>query len=751
VSPDRRLESSLGSDHGKLRVFGPFDLMEELGRGSYGVVYKARHRAKDQLVALKVLQGVSALDPRDVKRFERESGVLAKLYHPSIVRVVDSGTSNGFPWVALELVDGRPLTGMRLGLAEHVALLARVARAVGAAHHAHIVHRDLKPANILVDARSGEPKVLDFGLAFDSRFDATRLSRTGEVQGTPAYITPEAVRGVAAPDDPRRDIYALGIMLYERLAGEHPFWTMGQSAVEVVARTLKGAPSLVGRRGVDRELARICERACALDPAKRHPDGDALALELEAWVARHPGGSAEGAGGRSLVLPVVLAGLALVLVAVVVLLVTRKSAPPPPPPVPPPVERPPPPPARPVPPPEEERHASEDELAPLEGGLERAFFHKGPFEDFREIAHELARKYPRDRRVRFFELLARAFEPGREFEVRRDLVRLARERPALPSVDLVALSLFYRTTGFDRAACCVGEDEFPDEGTRPILLTNFEMHFHMLADDPVRDAERADRLADLLLSKKTLADAHDYPERYLCRLAKGDAALGVGDFERAARELDEAANDLVGEDGAFFRREARAARQGEKTRESMGQHFVATLGVSEFLDVLTRHESAGLHEEAYPHARALAEIGEREATEGRPEHSALARLRAARLLRRFGKPAEGRAALEAAARLALPAIDMRSLIERALANDLLVDEPRDPARAAELALEAAKPADGEFDPRTPCEVADAWALVARARVELHDEKGARDALARARELKPRDRRELGLVEALLGR
>ena len=756
MSQDRPLEASLGSDHWRRRSFGPWDLLEEVGRGSYGVVWRARHHERGQLVALKVLQGVSALDPRDVKRFERESGTLARLYHKGIVKVIDAGITNGIPWVALELVEGRPLTGMRLGVKEHVALIARVARAVGAAHQARIVHRDLKPANILVDSTSGEPKVLDFGLAFDSRFDATRLSRTGEVQGTPAYMAPETLRGGAQPDDPRRDVYALGIMLHERLAGAHPFWATGQSSFEVVSRTLKGAPTLVGRRGVDRELAGICDRACALDPARRQPDGDSLASELEAWLARGPATQGEATPGRSLVVPAVLAGLALVLVAVgLVVLALGKSAPPPPPPPPLPVERPPPPPPPPerpsAPPHEDESHAPEDELSRLEGGLEKAFFHKGPFEDFRESGHELGRKYPRDRRAHFFDVLAGAFEPGKEFEVRRELVRLARERPALPWVDLVALSLYFRTTGFDRAACCVGEDEFPDEQTRPILFTNFEMHFHMLADDPVRDAARADRLADLLLSKKTERDAHDYPERYLLHMAKGDAAFGEGDFKRAARELDAAASEIGGGEEAFFRGEARAARHGERTRESMGQHFVANFGLTELLDQVSQHEGAGLHEAAYAHARALAQIGEDEAAEGRPEHSALARLRAARLLRRNGKGAEARAVLEAAARLTLPAIDMRSLVERALAYELLEDEPRDPARAAELALDAAHTGNVDFDPRTPCELADAWALLARARVELHDEKGARAAIASAKALAPRDRREIDAVEERLGR
>ncbi|MEZ0229949.1 MAG: serine/threonine-protein kinase, partial [Planctomycetota bacterium] len=214
------LENSLGSqgpDRRKRRdtvrvagSLGPWDLVSELGRGSFGIVYEARNAQTGVRAAVKVMKGAGPVDPLDVRRFQREIALLARLDHANVVRTLDSGVTGGVPWVALELVEGRPLQEVGLDLPQFVDVLAKIARAVGAAHRAQVIHRDLKPGNILIDEKTGAPKVLDFGLAFDARLDASRLSRTGEIAGTPAYFAPEVLRGGHGPDDPRRDVYALG-------------------------------------------------------------------------------------------------------------------------------------------------------------------------------------------------------------------------------------------------------------------------------------------------------------------------------------------------------------------------------------------------------------------------------------------------------------------------------------------------------------------------------------------------------------
>src|SRR5579883_63349 len=195
--------------------FGRFEILSELGRGGYGAVFRARDTLSGQEVALKLLLS-SVVDERDIERFRREALVATRVRHPGIVPVLDAGTAEGKPFVSMGLVAGQPLHKLELTLEDHVRVLVRVARAVGAAHKVGVIHRDLKPPNVIVNPKTQAPVVLDFGLAFDERL--TRLSRTGEIMGSPVWMAPETVRGDARPDA-RLDVYALGLMLYSRLAG----------------------------------------------------------------------------------------------------------------------------------------------------------------------------------------------------------------------------------------------------------------------------------------------------------------------------------------------------------------------------------------------------------------------------------------------------------------------------------------------------------------------------------------------------
>src|SRR5262249_52981007 len=149
--------------------------------------------------------------------------------------------------------------------------------------------------------------------------------------------------------------------------------------------------------------------------------------------------------------------------------------------------------------------------------------------------------------------------------------------------------------GFDRAACCLGEDFCADDHERPIQLTNFQFHFHMLADDPVRDAARAEQLADLILARKKDDEPDEYPERHLLHMAKASARIGQRDGDGAARELDAAAS-TAGDVrfASMLRREAAAARRGPVDPEAMGQHFIANVSSTRFLHEITEREGMGL-------------------------------------------------------------------------------------------------------------------------------------------------------------
>ena len=205
-----------------------YEIADVLGRGGMGVVYRARDLKLDREVALKVLRGGQAEDPQWKDRFTREASLLAKLNHPHICTIHDRGEHEGQPWLVMELVRGRTLRALaadRIPLDTVRRLGEQAAAALAAAHAAGIVHRDIKPENIMV-RDDGYVKVLDFGLARTFRaspLDAAvpELSTTGTVAGTPAYMAPEQIRGEVL--GPATDIFALGIVLYELLAGRHPF------------------------------------------------------------------------------------------------------------------------------------------------------------------------------------------------------------------------------------------------------------------------------------------------------------------------------------------------------------------------------------------------------------------------------------------------------------------------------------------------------------------------------------------------
>jgi len=218
-----------------LEQVGPYRLVRELGRGGQGVVYLAEDTRLHRPVALKVLTGLGSTSEDSVARFRREAEVASRLDHPGICTIYDAGVHDGLPYIAMRHVDGESLAGWiaeradppdsstaRARALEAVRLIEAAARATHAAHQAGVVHRDLKPGNIMVTPH-GDPILLDFGLARDVSGGTATLTQSGELHGTPHYMSPEQIAPRGAAPDRRTDVYSLGVTLYECLTRRRPF------------------------------------------------------------------------------------------------------------------------------------------------------------------------------------------------------------------------------------------------------------------------------------------------------------------------------------------------------------------------------------------------------------------------------------------------------------------------------------------------------------------------------------------------
>ena len=254
------------------------------------VVYKARHRGLNRLVALKMIRGGSQARPDYFTRFRVEAESVARLRDPNIIQIYDVGEAEGLPFVALELLDGGSLGGRIAGKPQPVRqaaeLVMTLGRAVQVAHKAGIIHRDLKPANILYTS-DGVPKITDFGLAKCTDSDDGQ-TLAGQIMGSPSYMAPEQARGHSRSVGSAADVYALGAMLYEMLVGRPPF--KGETPMETMRQVIDDEPVPPSRRvpRVPRDLETICLKCLEKTPARRYGSAGALVDDLRRYLDGEP-------------------------------------------------------------------------------------------------------------------------------------------------------------------------------------------------------------------------------------------------------------------------------------------------------------------------------------------------------------------------------------------------------------------------------------------------------------------------------
>src|SRR6266550_1186258 len=273
-----------------LGELGDYELLEEIGRGGQGVVFRARQKSLNRTVALKVISLGQWASKAHLKRFRREAEAAASLDHPSIVPIYEVDERDGSCYFSMKFVEGGQLDEVvrrtPMSIRQAVELIAKVARTVHYAHEHGILHRDIKPGNILLDAK-GEPHLTDFGLVRLLETKST-VTHTMDVLGTPSYMSPEQASARNEQLTSATDVYGLGAVFYHLLTGHPPF--AGGTTFETVRLVLDTEPRQprAWNRKVDRDLATICLKCLEKDPKRRYSSALGLAEDLERWLKHEP-------------------------------------------------------------------------------------------------------------------------------------------------------------------------------------------------------------------------------------------------------------------------------------------------------------------------------------------------------------------------------------------------------------------------------------------------------------------------------
>src|SRR5205814_1743973 len=270
--------------------FGDYELLEVIGHGGQGVVYRARQKSLNRTVALKVIGLGHWATEAHLKRFRREAQAAASLDHSGIVPIYEVGERDGSCYFSMKVVEGGQLDAVvkrePMPIRHAVELIVKVARTVHYAHEHGILHRDIKPGNILLDQK-GEPHLTDFGLARLVETEST-VTRTLEVLGTPSYMAPEQAVGNNEAVTSAADVYGLGAVFYQLLTGQPPF--AGGTTYETIKLLLDTEPRQprVLNPKSDRDLSTICLKCLDKDPKRRYSSALALAEDLERWLKHEP-------------------------------------------------------------------------------------------------------------------------------------------------------------------------------------------------------------------------------------------------------------------------------------------------------------------------------------------------------------------------------------------------------------------------------------------------------------------------------
>src|SRR5262245_30905056 len=286
-APPVKIAAHAGELLGEL---GDYELLEEIGRGGQGVVFRARQKSLNRIVALKVISLGQWASTAHLKRFRLEAEAAARLEHPGIVPIHEVGERDGSCYFSMKFVEGGQLDHVAkrepMPIGRAVELIVKVARTVHYAHEHGILHRDIKPGNILLDQK-GEPHLTDFGLARLVESESS-VTHTLDVLGTPSYMAPEQAVGNNAAVSRVTDVYGIGAVLYQLLTGQPPF--AGGATYETIKLLLDTEPRQprVLNPKIDRDLSTICLKCLEKDPTRRYSSALALAEDLERWLKHEP-------------------------------------------------------------------------------------------------------------------------------------------------------------------------------------------------------------------------------------------------------------------------------------------------------------------------------------------------------------------------------------------------------------------------------------------------------------------------------